>query len=169
MSSELTYCELLRKRNGRSVSYEGENGSEELLNDCLAYVEWAAENPIETVKVVQTKDGPVDHKVLRVRLLSLESLSVFLGVTSKTWRLWRKTRPDLKDVIKSIDELIFATQIEQGAADTVNAMIVARVAGLKEHYNAELTGKDGKPMSMITSKMSPKEAAALYEQTLLED
>ena len=67
-----------------------------------------------------------------MRAMTLQGLCLFIDVTRETWGEWKKSRPDLSDVQREAEEIIYSQKFAGAAADLLNANIIARDLGLSE-------------------------------------
>ncbi|MCA0204308.1 MAG: DNA-packaging protein [Proteobacteria bacterium] len=122
--------------------------AQDLWDACFEYFEWCEGNPLKEAKAFQYEGKPVHTEVSKMRVMSIEALSIFIGVTSRAWRDWRSERADLAETIEAVEEIIASQQLEGAAAGLLNPAIVARKLGLVD--KRELTGKDGGPIGVQT-------------------
>lgn len=142
----------LRDTHGRTAKFET---GEVLWRACVAYFDWAAENPLQEDKVFSFQGEQAHESVSLMRAFTLSGLCLHLGITEETWRAWRRDRPDLADVIKAAEAVIFTQKFEGAAAGLLNANIIARDLGLSDRQ--QVTGKDGGPVEV--ANVSDIEAA----------
>nr|WP_317849346.1 terminase small subunit [Tateyamaria pelophila] len=65
----------------------------------MSYFDWATENPLQEDRVFSHQGEQTHESVSLLRAFTLSGLWLHLGITEKTWRAWRRDRPDLKEVI----------------------------------------------------------------------
>lgn len=116
-------------------------GPDELWAKCVEYFDWLDENPIIEQKAVAGK-GVVN--VYRNHPPTIEGLCVHLGVSTKTWWDWRNDRPDLVNVIARVDQMIRGDQIVGGLTDQYNSNLTARITGLADKSETDVTTKGEK-------------------------
>jgi hypothetical protein len=122
-------------------------GPEPLEKACREYFDWNTKNPL-LEDTVHAFKGTVKHEpIARMRAMTLEGLCMFLDVSIQIWRIWRKERDDLKEVIAWAEAVIYRQKFEGASADMLNASIIARDLGLAD--KRELTGANGGPVQVI--------------------
>jgi len=139
---------------------------DDLWNACVEYFEWVDANPLYEDKLVTFQGTATHESVSRMRAMTLGGLCLFLNITMTAWHDWRVRRKDLSSIITQVEQIIRDQKFTGAAADLLNPNIIARDLGLAD--KSEVTGKDGGPVELITSKMTPKEAAAAYLNSLNE-
>lgn len=117
---------------------------EQLRAACIAYFDWANENPLYEDKLITHQGAATHEPVARMRAFTLGGLCVFLGISHEAWKDWRKNRSDLSAVIGWVETVIFTQKFEGAAANLLNANIISRELGLANRQ--ELTGQDGLPI-----------------------
>lgn len=110
------------------------------------YFEWVELNPLWEDRLVTFQGAAVHEPVAKMRAMTIAGLCIFLDITVVTWNEWKKSRSDLSNVIKKIDEIIYSQKFSGAAADLLNANIIARDLGLADKN--ELTGKGGGPLEV---------------------
>lgn len=144
-------------RNGRPKDF---GGPETLWRACIRYVHWNKENPISLNKVMVV-DGTIHRpKIRKPRAMTLEGLCTFLGVTTFTWRNWKRNRPDLLECQLIVEQIVWRQKFELASLGEFNPAIIARELGLAE--KSEFSGPNGGPIETITSDMTPEAAATAY-------
>lgn len=153
-----------RSRHGiRPIFPEGPEGAQKLREACEDYFDWCEENPLWEEKVFSGKDGIQTHDTPRVRALTITGLCLFIDITEVTWREWRTSRPDLSSVIQWAEQIIKQQKFVAAAAGLLNANIISRDLGLAD--KSEISGPGGGAIGVVTTEMTPEEAADLYAQT----
>jgi len=119
---------------------------EALLSACEEYFEWISENPLGESKVfchqVYDKDAGTSTPVLTsatvplMRAMTLTGLRVFLDVSAQCWSEY-KQKEGFGEVIERIEEIIYTQKFEGAACNLLNANIIARDLGLKDHKEVE--------------------------------
>lgn len=99
------------------------------------------QNPLYEDKLVTFQGSATHEPVAKMRAMTIAGLCLFLDVSFETWTEWRRSRPDLSDVISRAEAIIYQQKFSGAAADLLNANIIARDLGLAD--KSELTGKDG--------------------------
>lgn len=131
---------LWRRRASHGVKPKFER-PEDLQEACIQYFAWCEETPIFTAKLAKDGDGQALYRVPRLRAFTIGGLCLFIGVTFKTWALWREERPDLGDVIAWAEEVIREQKFTAAAAGELEPNIIARDLGLAD--KRELSNPDG--------------------------
>lgn len=127
----------LRTTHGRPRIFET---AEELWQACCEYFEWALDNPLVEDRIISYQGDAKHIDVKRMRIMTYEGLTTFLGIHRSTWNDWREV-DDFSDVIRTVDGIIKEQQLAGAASDQLNHHIVARYLGLKE--NLDLSSEDG--------------------------
>jgi hypothetical protein len=115
--------------------------ADDLWSACCEYFEWVEQNPLYEDKLVTFQGSATHEPVAKMRAMTIAGLCLFLDVSFETWTEWRRSRPDLSDVISRAEAIIYQQKFSGAAADLLNANIIARDLGLAD--KSELTGKDG--------------------------
>jgi hypothetical protein len=140
---------------------------EVLLTAAIGYFEWVQESPLYEFKIVQDQGIPVEKKVPLKRAMSIAGLCLRLGITTVTWRTYRKV-PELSRAIEYIEEVIRTQKFEGAAAGQLNSSIISRDLGLVDRK--ELSGADGGPIRVHTTIDASKlSSSALAELLALQD
>jgi len=105
---------------------------ESLWPACLEYFDWVAENPLMEVKGFAFQGVVTKESFPKMRAMTVGGLCLFLDVTHDTWIEWRKTRPDLSEVITRAEAIIYEQKFTGAAADLLNPNIIARDLGLAD-------------------------------------
>lgn len=128
----------LRERFGRPPVY---SDPDELWAACCTYFEWAHENPLYEVKILGSGAKVSAEKM---RAFTQKSLCLHLCISEEAWRDWRNNRDDLREVVLTVDAVIYSQKFEGASAGLLNPNIIARDLGLAERQ--EHTGRDGAPI-----------------------
>ena len=126
---------------------------DDLWGACAEYFEWVAQNPLLEAKAYAFQGVITQDPLPKMRAMSIGAMCLFIDVTHDTWIEWRKTRPDLSEVIARVEAIIFAQKFEGASADLLNASIIARDLGLvdkKDHQSSDgsMTPKDTSPTEL---------------------
>jgi hypothetical protein len=94
------------------------------------------DNPLVEVKLFSTKSGIASGDLPKMRPLTVEAFSNWLGITGRVWNNWKtkshETEPYFAETMELIEQNI-NDQLFQGAAtDLLNAAMVTRKLGLIE-------------------------------------
>jgi hypothetical protein len=123
-----------RTRHGRHAIF----ADVELLRQaCNEYFQWSKDNPLYETKVGFSNGCAVSQEVPKMRAMTLSGLSIFLGITSKTLAQWKHERDDLRPAIEEAEEVIRQSKFEGAAAGLLNANIISRDLGLKDHQTID--------------------------------
>ncbi|SFF17020.1 DNA-packaging protein gp3 [Sulfitobacter brevis] len=124
-----------RSTFGRNREYED---AQSLWQACCAYFQWAHDTPLYEAKILSSGQTVPAAKM---RAFTQKALCLHLRISEETWRTWRNTRPDMAEVIQTVDDVIYSQKFEGAAAGLLNANLISRELGLADRQ--ELTGKDG--------------------------
>ena len=117
---------------------------EQLWAACLEYFNWVEENPLYETKGFAFQGVVTKETFPKMRAMTIGGLCIFLDVTHDTWIEWRKSRPDLSEVITRAEAIIYEQKFTGAAADLLNPNIIARDLGLAD--KSELSGRNGGPI-----------------------
>jgi len=132
---------LARSSHGVKPKFES---ADELRDSCHQYFQWVEDNPLYEAKAFAFQGVVKVENLPKMRAMTLRGLCLFIDVTRETWGEWKKSRPDLSDVQREAEEIIYSQKFAGAAADLLNASIIARDLGLAE--KSEHGGPDGGPM-----------------------
>lgn len=135
-----------------------------LWDAAVEYFQWVDDNPLWEQRLVTYLGSYRRVDVPKKRMMTIEGLCIFLGVTSVTWRNYRNYE-GYGNVCTAIEEIIFNQAIEGAAANQLNQLIVARKLGLKE--KSEMSGPEGGPI--VTRSINKDEYAKIRQQMLKDD
>jgi len=132
-----------RSSHGAKPKFEN---PDDLWSACVEYFNWVDENPLYKDQLVTFQGAATHEPVAQMRAMTLMGMCLFLDVSIQQWNDWRKSRPDLFEVISRAEAVIYQQKFSGAAADLLNANIIARELGLAD--KSELTGKDGGPIGV---------------------
>lgn len=115
---------------------------DDLWKACCEYFEWVEANPLWEDRITSYQGINQHTPVAKMRAMTIEGLSIFLDITTHTWRDWRHQRKDLLPVITRTEEIIRNQKFVGAAADLLNPNIIARDLGLtdkKDHTSSDGT------------------------------
>jgi len=115
--------------------------AEDLWSACCEYFEWVEQNPLYEDRLVTFQGAATHEPVAKMRAMTIQGMCIFLDVTHDTWIEWRKSRPDLSEVISRAEAIIYQQKFSGAAADLLNANIIARDLGLAD--KTDHTSSDG--------------------------
>lgn len=110
-----------RLTNGAPRKYET---AADLAEACASYLEWVKANPVEG----------------KMRAMTIIGLCIHLEISQETWITWRTSRPDLSEVMKTIEGMIYEQKFTGAAAGVLNHHIIARELGLADKKETEHSG-----------------------------
>jgi len=150
------------KDRGPPRAYEN---AEDLLDDCLEYLEWVDANPLFEDKPMSSRDGITHETITKMRVPTIQGLTTHLGIHRQTWNKWRDNREDLHDVMCAIDNAMEAIQLEGASAGLLNGQIISRLIGLvdKTENKGVTLNKDVSDMSTEEIKNALKDIFATEE------
>lgn len=140
---------------------------EALWTEAAKYFSWVDQHPLKEMAVFHHKGIITKTMVTKARPYTVEGMCSFMGISSNTYRKLIKARPGYEEVTSFIDQIIYTQKFEGAAAGFFNATIISRDLGLVE--KSELSGRNGGPLQLISSDMTPQEAAEAYAATLQGD
>jgi hypothetical protein len=153
-----------RSSAGPNPKFEG---PEPLWTACCEYFAWNIENPLYADQLVTFQGSATHEPIAKMRAMTIAGLCMFIDIARSTWDEWKNSRPDLSEVIARAEAVIFRQKFEGASADLLNANIIARDLGLAD--KKEIGGIGGGPLTMISTAMTPQEAADAYAATLNPD
>lgn len=106
---------------------------DELWELCCKYFEWLQANPIQEEKVFQYQGEIIRGDEAKMRPPTQRGLCAFLGVTARTWQMWREsTQPGIREVVERVEDIMYDWKLTGAAAGVLNATIITRDLGLRE-------------------------------------
>lgn len=133
-----------RSTHGRKPIFES---PEQLWAACCEYFDWIESNPLWEVKSYMYQGAPVQDQVPKMRAMTISGLCIFLDISDTCWQNYRK-RDNFVAICARVEQIIWNQKFQGASADFLNASIIARELGLKEHTSNEQTGKDGGPIQV---------------------
>lgn len=117
-----------RKFTGRHMIF---TSPEDLLQSCVAYFEWASENPI-----IETSYRSVDKELVEIetpkpRALNAAGLCAFVGIGQSTW-IDYKRREGFDVVCEYIENIMYEQKFSNAAVNVMNPHLIARDLGLAD-------------------------------------
>ena len=147
-----------RSSHGRKPLFET---PEKLLDACIEYFEWVESNPLKEEKLFAYQGEITVHDLTKMRAMTLGGLWLFLDVCKETWYSYRD-KEDFVSVCMQVEETIREQKFTGAAAELLNPAIIARDLGLADKKEHKVTG----PVRLISTDMTPQEAAEAYADTL---
>ena len=147
---------MKRSSHGRKPVFDDHKN---LFDACMQYIKFSEETPLLEEKVFCFKGNITRTEVAKLRALTLQGLCIFIGITRETWGQYRKKGKDFSDVCLTIEEIMYQQKLTGASADLLNASIIARHLGLKDH--TDVSSEDGtmSPSKEISSEELAKELA----------
>jgi hypothetical protein len=143
---------MLRSSHGRKPIFE----TPDLLFDaCMQYFKAVEDNPLQEEKAFAYLGSVKKENISKMRAMTIQGLCIFIGMTRETWGQYRK-KEDFSDVCATVEEIMYNQKLTGASADLLNASIIARHLGLKDHQDH--SSEDG--------SMSPSESTLTKEQAL---
>ena len=148
----------MRAKHGRDKLF----ASPELLWEaCCEYFEWVSNNPLWEAKAFSFQGVVTIEQLPKMRAMTIDGLTLFLGIDRRTWNAWRD-QDDFSEVVMKADQVIREQKFAGAAADLLNPNIIARDLGLVDRAASELTGANGGPIQVKdVSELTDAELAAL--------
>ncbi len=123
-----------REKHGRDYKYT----SEALWEEAVKYFDWVEENPLKEEKVFHAQGVITKAEVSKMRAMTIAAFCLFADISYQTFENYKKEE-DFFEVITRIDGIIRSQKFEGAAGDLLNANIIARDLGIKEHQQIEQT------------------------------
>lgn len=137
-----------RSSHGRNPIFKTKT---KLWNACCEYFDWIEANPLKEQKVFHT-DGKITYaSVSKMRAMTLEGLWIFLDISKDTWYNY-KERKGFLEVITRAESIIYNQKFTGASADLLNANIIARDLGLKDHK--KISGDKDNPLTLAILEIS---------------
>lgn len=147
-----------RSRHGRKPIWED---PQQMLEACEEYFQWCEDNPLWEVKVSQYQGEPVKMTVPKMRMTTVEGLSVFLGIGTSTWRDYA-SKDGFSVVVDYVNSVMDSQKLGGAAADLLNASIVSRYLGLVDR--AETAHKGNVSITDMTEDQLDAKLQQLAEE-----
>lgn len=135
----------LRSKHGRDKLFK----TPKLMWEAACeYFEWCEDTPLMGCEVVKSgKEAGQLLKVPKMRAFTLTGLCLYLECSASYFRSFKSTLQekdkDFLTVINKIEDVIYNQKFEGAAADLLNANIIARDLGLKDHSEATVQIEQG--------------------------
>ena len=152
------------KMYGKSRIFET---PEELWQQCVRYFKWVEANGLEEEKLFNAKHGLRKGSVTHMRAMTVTGLSVFIGISDRTWRAWSEPENPmyneaLAPMVLRVEQIMREQKFTGAASGMLKGSIIARdLAGLTDRHDAA----GPRP---VDSEMALEEKAAAFK-TMLED
>lgn len=122
-----------RSSHGRNPIF---GSPEELWSACTEYFDWIEENPLYETKAFAFQGVVTQEAIPKMRAMTIIGLCLFLDIDRSTWYAL-KAKEGFSDITTRAEEVIYNQKFSGAAADLLNANIIARDLGLKEHSQVE--------------------------------
>lgn len=151
-------------------------GREKLFSDpealrraCIEYFDYNLNNPILIAEPVKFMGNCTIKEIPHSSPLTVGGLCLFLDINFQTWKNYsaKEGYQDFFEVCEWAEGVIRQQKFAGAAAGVFNAAIIARDLGLAD--KREITGKDGTPLTTITTTMTAQEAAEAYANAINAD
>lgn len=131
-----------RSKHGRDKLF----ATPELLWEAaVEYFTWCEENPLYESKAFNYQGEVTIAELPKMRAMTLSGLCFYLNCNEAYFRNFqnqeRANAKDFSSVIEQIEKTIYNQKFQGAAADLLNANIIARDLGLKEHTDITTDGK----------------------------
>lgn len=126
-----------------------------LFEECCEYFDATDERKLykKDFKGNQAIEVDIPHDIP----YSISGLCLFLGITEKTWREWRKERADLSSVISRVDSIIYTQKFEGATTNLFNANIISRDLGLMDRQDVTTGGEKMNVINLGSGVKPPEE------------
>lgn len=118
---------------------------EEMLEACVEYFNWVEDNPLWETKPMVVQGEVYDAPTAKMRAMTLEGLSVFLGINRKSWNNYRE-KEDFLHVISFVENTMHEQKLSGAAAGLLNSNIIARDLKLRDTVDANIGGQEDNPL-----------------------
>lgn len=146
--SSLNYYQF-RNKHGKPPRYT----PEELLREAEAYFKWVEENPLYETKLFAYKAKVVEHKIPRMRAMTIGGFCLFADIAYQTFNDYDK-KEAYSEVIQYIKNTVKTQKFEGASADMLNANIISRDLGLADKVVNEFKDVTVKPPEDDTEDLS---------------
>jgi len=133
----------LRSKHGRDKLFE----SPELLwESACEYFKWCEDNPLFETKPFAFQGVITTTEIPLMRAMTLSQLCFYLNCNEAYFRNFKAQLPkgeeDFNTVIHDIEQTIYNQKFQGASANLLNANIIARDLGLKEHNDHTTNGEN---------------------------
>lgn len=122
----------------------------------VEYFEWVDANPLFEARPFAYQGEVKVENIARMRAMTISGLCIFLDIARRTWDNYRE-RDGFGDVVARVEAVVRTQKFEGAAADLLNTSIIARELGLAD--KAEVSGKDGAPLTSTVDELSKNDIA----------
>lgn len=127
---------LAKGKLGAPRHFDSPDAMREAVAD---YFTWVEKNPLYEFKTTQFQGAVVRMHLPKMRAMSKRALCLHLGITRATWDAYR-VREGFEELVKGIEDAIYAQKFEGAAADLLSPMVICRDLGLKDR--SDITSGD---------------------------
>ena len=147
---------MARSTHGRKPIFKS---PAQLWDGCLQYFEWVEENPLQEQKAFHAAGHITKTNINKMRAMTIQGLCIFLGISEDTWSNYKKKNKDFLGICEEVGNIIYQQKLTGASADLLNASIIARHLGLKDH--TDVSSEDGSmsPSKEISDEELKKELA----------
>lgn len=115
---------------------------QQLLDSCIEYFEWIANNPIQQEKIVGISQGEVLKEVINhPHAMTIGGLCLFLDICPETWTNYRNDEAFL-GVCRYVENAIRQQKFAGASVGLFNHAIIARDLGLADRQDVTSNGKE---------------------------
>ncbi len=143
---------MQRSTHGRKPNFET---PEDLFDACLQYFKTVEDNPLQEERAFAYKGDVTKENVDKMRAMTTMGLCIFLGISEEAWTDYCK-RKEYSGICREVENIIYQQKLTGAGADLLNASIIARHLGLKDHQDH--SSQDG---SMSTQPLTRKQKEIL--------
>ena len=136
----------LRSKHGPNPTF---SSSEKLAEACYEYFEAVSSNPLQAAELVKSGTKSKVAYTPKMRVMTIQGLVVFLGVSVSTWYRWKEKGSDLREICLQMEAVMYSQAIEGAAAGMLSPSIIARKLGLADKI--EHGGDGGGPVEIAPS------------------
>lgn len=123
-----------KRKVGRPPKFES---VEALAEACIAYFEWAENNPLRQQRVYAYKGTLTKGLVTKPRALTMAGLFAYTDISPQVWKDWRESRPEFSDLQDQVERIIWEQKFVGAASDIFNHFIIARELGLADRQEVK--------------------------------
>ena len=128
-----------RSSHGRKPIWDD---PQELLEAASEYFEWVYQNPLVDYKPMLENGQITNADIPKMRAMTIEGLSVFLGIARSSWDNY-KHKEGFLEVVDIVENTIRTQKLEGAAAGLLNANIIARDLKLRDGSDDTVNGSVG--------------------------
>ena len=122
-----------RSSHGRKPIFDN---PDKLRDACYQYFHWAYVNPLTEMRPFAYQGVVVQEPVPLMRAFTIRGLCGYLDISQDTWERYRD-KDDLCGVTEEVENLIYDQKFTGASEGLLNANIIARDLGLKDHTQSD--------------------------------